>query len=138
MTRSDFLRASAGFALAGLFSVLLVSAAGAVPVRSDGGGKCDSTGTERRTGKDQDGNKLDCKWDTCTYTKCSTDQNQISQCVKKTEYSNPRDCKSVSGKVLNKDRFQTEAPQSHAPKVKSPKQRLRPRPRRLNNGQVFN
>jgi hypothetical protein len=66
----------------------------AEPKRANGG-SCDTSGTERRDGKDQDGNKVNCLFDTCTYTECSTSGGAISNCVKKTEYSNARDCKAA-------------------------------------------
>ncbi len=67
----------------------------AKPKRADGG-QCDSTGTGRKTGKDEQGNKMDCLWDTCTFTQCDTSGGTVSNCVKKTEYSNARDCKAVA------------------------------------------
>jgi hypothetical protein len=67
----------------------------AKPRRSDGGA-CDSTGTGRKQGKDDQGNKVDCMWDTCTFTQCDTSGGSISNCVQKTEYSNPRDCKPAA------------------------------------------
>jgi len=74
--------------------ISLSMSAHAVPVRSDGG-TCDSTGTERKEGKDAaTGEKLSCEWETCSYTQCSTD-GAISNCTKKTEYSNPTNCTSV-------------------------------------------
>ncbi len=81
-----------------LAAALLVTAAGTVdakPVRSNGGA-CDSTGTARRTGQDQNGNKMNCLWDTCTYSECSTSGGTIGNCVQKTEYSNPTDCHAAS------------------------------------------
>lgn len=67
----------------------------AKPKRSDGGA-CDTTGTARKTGKDDQGNSLDCLWDTCTFTQCDTNGGTISNCVQKTEYSNARDCKAAA------------------------------------------
>lgn len=82
-----------------VFSVLALAALTALsearPKRSDGG-SCDSVGTARKTGTDEAGNKLDCLWDTCTFTQCSTSGGQISNCVQKTEYSNARDCKPAA------------------------------------------
>ena len=69
----------------------------AAPKRSNGG-TCDSTGTGRKTGTDDQGNKVDCMWDTCTFTECSTSGSTVSNCVKKTEYSNARDCKAASAR----------------------------------------
>lgn len=69
--------------------------AGAVK-KSSGGITCSSTGTERRDGKDQDGNKVNCLFDFCTYTQCSTSGGKIGNCVRKTEYSNARDCKAAA------------------------------------------
>jgi hypothetical protein len=82
-----------------IFSAIMVlaltSLADAVPKRSNGG-SCDTTGTARKTGADDQGNKLDCLWDTCTFTECNTSGGQISGCVQKTEYSNARDCKAAA------------------------------------------
>jgi hypothetical protein len=82
-----------------IFGSLLVlacaSLADAQPRRSNGGA-CDTTGTARRVGKDDQGNKLDCLWDTCTYSECGTSGGQIGNCVQKTEYSNARDCKAAA------------------------------------------
>ncbi len=82
-----------------LFCILAIAATANVsearPKRSDGG-SCDSVGTARKTGTDEQGNKLDCLWDTCTFTQCSTSGGQISNCVQKTEYSNARDCKAAA------------------------------------------
>jgi hypothetical protein len=69
--------------------------AGAAP-KSSTGKTCESTGTERRDGKDDQGNKVNCLFDTCTYSECSTSGGQISNCVRKTEYSNARDCKAAA------------------------------------------
>jgi hypothetical protein len=83
-------------AMLGAFLVLIpLSDGNAKPKRPDGGA-CDTTGTERKTGTDDQGNKLDCLWDTCTYTKCNTSGGQISGCEKRTDYSNARDCKAVA------------------------------------------
>ena len=84
-----------------IFSTLIVLAftilADAVPKRSNGG-QCDTTGTQRKTGTDDQGNKLDCLWDTCTFTECGTSGGEISSCVKKTEFSNARDCKAAAAR----------------------------------------
>lgn len=72
-----------------LLSTAMAGDALAAPKRPDGG-TCDSTGTARRVGTDESGAKVDCLWDTCTYTECSTSGGQISNCVKKTTYSNAR------------------------------------------------
>ena len=72
-----------------------VTASDAAPKRADGG-KCGSTGTGRKTGTDDQGNKMDCLWDTCTFTTCDTSGAAVSNCVKKTEYSNARDCKAAA------------------------------------------
>lgn len=75
-----------------LAALLIPSVAGdalAEPKTSAGGNTCISTGTARKVGTDQDGNKLDCLWDTCTYCSVGTSIN----CTKlTTEYSNARDC----------------------------------------------
>jgi hypothetical protein len=74
----------------------------AVP-KASGGQTCESTGTARKDGKDDQGHKVNCLWDTCTYTECSTSGGQISNCVRKTEYSNPSDCHAaLSTGVKNK------------------------------------
>ena len=78
-----------------ILALALAGAADAKPKRSDGG-SCDSTSTARKEGKDEAGNKLDCLWDTCTFTQCNTSGGQISGCVQKTEYSNARDCKAAA------------------------------------------
>jgi hypothetical protein len=82
-----------------IFGTLIVLAfttlSDAQPRRADGGA-CGSTGTARKTGTDDQGNKLDCLWDTCTYSECGTGGGQISNCVTKTEYSNARDCKAAA------------------------------------------
>jgi hypothetical protein len=84
-----------------IFSAIMVlaltSLADAVPKRSNGG-SCDTTGTARKSGTDDQGNKLDCLWDTCTFTECGTSGGEISGCVKKTEYSNARDCKAAAAR----------------------------------------
>ena len=82
-----------------IFCILAMATTASVsearPKRSDGG-SCDSVGTARKTGTDEQGNKLDCLWDTCTFTQCNTSGGQISGCVQKTEYSNARDCKAAA------------------------------------------
>ena len=91
------LHRTVALALAGafVFTALPMADAFAKPKRSNGG-TCDSTGTARKTGTDQDGNKLDCLWDTCTFSECSTSGGTVSNCVQKTEYSNARDCKAAA------------------------------------------
>jgi hypothetical protein len=87
---------SYAIALGALLAIGWTAEAQAKPVRSNGQ-PCDSTGTARRTGTDQaTGEKLDCLFDTCTFTECSTSGGQVSNCVKKTEYSNARDCKAAA------------------------------------------
>ena len=81
--------------LSTIMLLALPGLADAKPRRSDGG-SCDSTGTARKNGKDDQGNALDCLWDTCTFTECGTSGGQISNCVQKTEYSNARDCKAAA------------------------------------------
>ena len=63
-------------------------------IKRANGGSCDTVGTERRDGKDQDGNKVNCEWDTCTY--CGTTSGVIDCRIQLTEYSNPRDCKPAA------------------------------------------
>lgn len=74
----------------------LTTLADAQPRRADGGA-CGSTGTERKTGTDDQGNKLDCLWDTCKYNECNGSGTHIT-CVTKTEYSNARDCKAAAAR----------------------------------------
>lgn len=91
--------------LSALAVILILSApdvADAKPKRSNGM-ECDSTGTARKDGKDQDGNTVNCLWDTCTFSECSTSGGQISNCVQKTEYSNARDCKAAARTGVKKN-----------------------------------
>jgi hypothetical protein len=83
------------FATLGLLVVSqwAVTEALAEPKTSSTGVACNSTGTARKDGKDQDGNKVNCLWDTCTY--CGTTSGQIDCSRQVTEYSNPRDCKAA-------------------------------------------
>jgi hypothetical protein len=81
--------------LSTILVLALTSLAATAPKRK-GGGECESTGTARKEGKDDQGNKLDCLWDTCTFTECNTSGGQISGCAQKTEFSNARDCKAVA------------------------------------------
>jgi hypothetical protein len=75
--------------LAALLIPAVSSDAFAKPKTSAGGYTCISTGTARKVGTDQDGHKLDCLWDTCTYCAVGSTIN----CSKlTTEYSNARDC----------------------------------------------
>jgi hypothetical protein len=83
------------FVFGSIIVLAFTSLADAAPKRSNGGA-CDSTGTARREGKDQQGNKLDCLWDTCTFTECNSGGGEISGCAQKTEYSNARDCKAAA------------------------------------------
>jgi hypothetical protein len=83
------------FTIGTLMVLALAGFADAKPKRADGGA-CDSTGSARKTGTDDQGNKVDCLWDTCTFTECGTSGGEISGCVKKTEYSNARDCKAAA------------------------------------------
>lgn len=80
------------FAIVFMTCVLAASPALAAPKTSSTGKTCESTGTATKDGKDQDGNTVSCTRDTCTFTECSTSGGQISNCVRKTEYSNPRNC----------------------------------------------
>jgi hypothetical protein len=57
------------------------------------GEACVSEGTQRRDGKDQDGNTVNCLWDTCTY--CDQSGGQINCSIQKTSFSNPRDCRAA-------------------------------------------
>ena len=85
------------FVFCAVLVLAMTSLADAKPKRSNGG-TCDSTGTARKTGTDDQGNKLDCLWDTCTFTECNTAGGQISGCVQKTEFSNARDCKAAAAR----------------------------------------
>ena len=78
--------------------VLPVFDASAAPIRRPDGGTCDSTGTTTRNGTDQDGNRVSCTWDYCTYSDCSTSGGSINSCVRKTTYSNPRNCQAASSR----------------------------------------
>lgn len=62
--------------------------------KSSGGIACNSTGTARKDGKDQDGNKVNCQWDTCTF--CGTVNGVIDCSHQVTEYSNPSDCHAAA------------------------------------------
>jgi hypothetical protein len=68
----------------------------AAPKTSSNGTACETTGTARKDGKDDQGNKVNCLWDTCTFLECGTSGGQISNCVRKTEYSNPSDCHAAA------------------------------------------
>jgi hypothetical protein len=77
-----------------LLLLMSISLAWAAPKKStDGLYNCDSTGTARRDGKDDQGNKLNCLWDTCTYKVIDDKTGVIKQA---TDYSNPRDCHAAS------------------------------------------
>jgi hypothetical protein len=65
----------------------------AAPTTNSKGQNCSKTGTERRVGKDQDGNKLDCLFDSCTT--CKSVDGKIDCSTQSTEYTNARDCKPV-------------------------------------------
>lgn len=80
----------------------------AAPKKGPGGETCTRTGTERKDGKDQDGNTVNCLWDTCTY--CSTSGGKIDCSVLKTSYSNPRDCKAVSARAPARRPFMQSVP----------------------------
>jgi hypothetical protein len=62
--------------------------------KSSTGVACNSTGTARKDGKDQDGHKMNCLWDTCTF--CGTTSGTIDCSKQVTEYSNPTDCHPVA------------------------------------------
>jgi hypothetical protein len=71
------------------------------------GETCTSTGTERRDGKDKDtGEKLNCLWDSCTY--CAGPGGELDCSIKKTSYSNPRDCKPAARSMLDRLRLLNE------------------------------
>lgn len=87
------IRSLAAGSLAGLFLLGSLSPAFAAPKSGPGGESCIETGTERRDGKDQDGNKVNCLWDFCKY--CDQSGGTINCSVQKTSYSNARDCKAA-------------------------------------------
>jgi len=77
-----------------LLVMTTISLALAVPKTSSTGESCKTTGTARKDGKDDQGNKVNCLWDTCTFYGCVTIDDQI-RCGNKTEYSNARDCRAA-------------------------------------------
>jgi hypothetical protein len=86
-------RALAVLSLA-MLSFTIISDVYAAPKTSSTGVACNSTGTARKDGKDQDGNKVNCQWDTCTY--CGTTSGVIDCSKQLTEYSNPTDCHAAA------------------------------------------
>jgi hypothetical protein len=76
-----------------LLAAVPLSLSYAEPKQGSGSG-CVS---ERKTGTDDKGNKLDCEWDKCPtgQTKCVTIANQL-RCGPEYSFSNPRDCKPVA------------------------------------------
>jgi hypothetical protein len=90
---------SATLLIAALFAILpaldRTDVAFAQQKRGPNGEKCDSFGTERRNGKDQDGNTVNCLFDSCSFLECQTSGSTISGCVRKTVYSNARDCRAA-------------------------------------------
>ena len=86
----------ASFILAAVAFVFLVAGPDllAAPKTSSTGKPCSSTGTARKDGKDDQGNTVNCLWDTCTFYDCVTIADQI-RCGNKTEYSNARDCRAA-------------------------------------------
>lgn len=87
-----------GLLRAGLAAALLTLAmslpAHAAPKSGPNGESCVSSGTVRRDGRDDQGNKVNCEWDFCTY--CDQGNGQINCSVQKTSYSNPRDCRAAA------------------------------------------
>lgn len=82
--------------LCALLIAVTTSPAGAEPkTNNKGTTACNSTGTGRKDGKDQDGNVMNCLWETCTY--CGTVKGVIDCSVQATDYSNPTDCHPVAG-----------------------------------------
>ena len=74
----------------GLLLVVAAPVALAAPKKSNNGlHNCESTGTARKNGKDDQGNTVNCLWDTCTYTVIDDASGVIR---KQTDYSNARDC----------------------------------------------
>lgn len=88
-------------ALAALLLSLLTQELRFAEARDDVGSATCST--ERRDGKDQDGNKVNCLFDACVQLKCDVSGSQITNCIKETTYSNPRDCKAASRRPATKD-----------------------------------
>jgi len=95
-----------------LLFVAPMSIAMAAPNTNSKGQKCIKTGTERRVGTDQDGNKLDCLFDSCTT--CKSVEGKIDCNSLSTEYTNARDCKPVAD-AGPKTRFLLEKQQLVAP-----------------------
>ena len=75
-------------------AAVFVADAQAAPKKSSTGAACTSTGTERRDGKDEAGNKVNCLFDSCKF--CAGPQGELDCSVMKTEYTNPRDCRAAS------------------------------------------
>lgn len=82
------------------------------------GESCIKTGTERRDGEDQDGNKLNCLWDYCKY--CDESGGRINCSIQKTSYSNPRDCHPVAEAPGGMIDPSTMAPRAPAPDTMAP------------------
>lgn len=82
--------------LAGSWSFAL-----AEPKQSSSGETCIKTGTARKDGTDaSSGQKMNCRWDTCTY--CGTSGGKINCSILKTEYSNPTDCHPARAIIKDK------------------------------------
>jgi len=109
-----------------IFSFLVVTPlldASAVPVSRDGT-KCEKNSTARKDAT-QDGKKINCLFDTCSYPKCEEKDGKIdlTSCKTVTEHTNARDCKPAKGRVINKDKLQGNSSGTIAapPQIKKPR-----------------
>ena len=73
--------------------LLLIGFTLPVAFATEAAGEPDCSKTERRDGKDQDGNTVNCLWTVCEELECSASGDKISDCKKKTSYKDPRDCR---------------------------------------------
>lgn len=78
------------------FAGFFFAASMSVAVARDNVGEATCSGTERRDGTDQDGNKVNCLFDKCTQLQCDTSGSEITNCVSITSYKNARDCKAAA------------------------------------------
>ncbi len=114
-----------GLFFCGFLVVTPLFDASAKPVKRRDGGECDSVGTARKDAT-QDGKKVNCLFDTCTFEKCDTKGDKIGKCHTVIQHSNARDCKPVAKpNVLkpNAGTFQGTQPQVFTPvqpKVRKP------------------
>ncbi|MHA1547029.1 MAG: hypothetical protein ACTSUY_11510 [Alphaproteobacteria bacterium] len=91
-----------GLFICGILVVAPFFDASAAPVKRRDGQACASTGTARKDAT-QDGKKINCLFDTCTYTKCKETDGKIdtTKCSTVTEHSNARDCKPVKSTPIS-------------------------------------